>query len=350
MNTMFCLVSRQAMANVLPVLMYKPAQVILFATPEEKRTANNLEKLFLRKGIAVFREDDLDAYDYISFRSIVKTELEKYTSAEVCLNVTGGTKLMALAAYEAFAESDKQIIYCDTEHQKIITLFPAYDSSKLEADLTIEEYLNSYGYTIEETKNIENEKDYFELFKFIEQNFLMSSFIEMSAKIRESLAVEENIRQPKFTITSSDRLFQFQKNFNSYYIQYGRQKKTSIKVEITEFKSGDWLEYYIFYLLKIKKNLNPLIGVKIRNQEGVENEIDVMALKNYRLNIYSCKTGKKDNQFDLYQLETLRNITSGTFGQGIFVTANRHSEKFLNRAKELSIKVIQINKNIESDL
>lgn len=35
-NTIFCLVSRQPLANVLPVLMFKPKNVILFATPEEK--------------------------------------------------------------------------------------------------------------------------------------------------------------------------------------------------------------------------------------------------------------------------------------------------------------------------
>lgn len=341
MNTMFCLVSRQAMANVLPVLMFNPQNVLLLATPEEKICANNLEKLFASKNINVMRKDELDAYDYIGFKDFVKQRLEK-SDQDTVLNVTGGTKLMALAAYEAFAEKDKKIIYCDTEHQNIITLFPQFNSSKLLADLTIEDYLLSYGYTIEVTKKIDNEIKYFELFSFIESNVLMNSFIEMYTKVRESLANETNIHKPKFTITSNDNYFQFQKNFDNYLIQFGKQKKISIKVEASEFKSGDWLEFYVYYLLKQKNNLNPIIGVKIKNQEGVENEIDVMVLKDYRLNIYSCKTGKKDSQFDLYQLETLRLITSGTFGKGIFVTANKHSDKFLNRARELSIGVVQI--------
>ncbi len=334
------------MANVLPVLMFMPDNVVLFTTPEEKLCADNLEKLFKAKGINVVRRDNLDAYDYIRFKEAVKEKLVK-THEAVWLNVTGGTKLMALAAYEAFAEKDKKIIYCDTEHQKIITLFPQYDSSKLFADLTIEDYLLSYGYTIEETKRIDNEKKYFELFSFIESNDLMNSFTEMYTKIRESLSSEAMIKKPKFTIISNDNLFQFQKNFDNYFIQFGKQKKSSIKVEFSDFKSGDWLEFYIYYLLKQKNNLSPLVGIKIKNQEGVENEIDVMVLKDFRLNIYSCKTGKKDNQFDLYQLETLRQITSGTFGKGIFVTANKHSEKFLNRARELSISVVQISNKTE---
>ncbi len=346
---MFCLISRQAMANVLPVLMFKPQNVFLLATPEEKFCADNLEKLFASKKINVKRKDGLNAYDYIAFKEVIKNELDN-SGSDVCLNVTGGTKLMALAAYEAFAEKDKKIIYCDTEHQNIITLFPEYNLSSLVAGLTIQDYLLSYGYTIEETKNIDNEENYFKLFSFIETNGLMNSFIEMYTKVRESLASEINIHKPKFTIISNDNVFQFQKNFDNYFIQYGKQKKSSIKVVFSDFKSGDWLEFYIYYLLKHKNNLNPLIGIKIKNDEGVENEIDVMVLKDYRLNIYSCKTGKKDNQFDLYQLETLRQITSGTFGKGIFVTANKHSEKFLNRAKELSISVIQVNNNIHLNL
>ncbi len=37
----------------------------------------------------------------------------------------------------------------------------------------------------------------------------------------------------------------------------------------------------------MENNLNPLFGVKIKNQKGVENEIDVTMLKDYRLNIYN---------------------------------------------------------------
>ncbi|WP_041294074.1 Card1-like endonuclease domain-containing protein [Ignavibacterium album] len=329
--------------------MFKPKNVFLLATPEEKSCADNLEKLFKSKKINVQRKDGLDAYDYIGFKNFVKQQLEMQ-SDDIWLNVTGGTKLMALAAYEAFAEKDKKIIYCDTEHQKIISLFPDYSVTELKAELTIEDYLNSYGYSIEEIRQIESVEDYFDLFSFIEYNNSMSSFIEMFNTIREHLASENKVKQPKFTVTSNDQLFQFQKNYDKYFIQFGKQKKSSIKVELTNFKSGDWLEYYIFYILKKKQNLSPLVGVKLKNQEGVENEIDVMVLKDYRLNIFSCKSGKKDNQFDLYQLETLRSITSGTFGKGIFVTANRHSEKFLNRAKELSIMVIQVNNKLNFDL
>ena len=335
---MFCLVSRQAMANVLPVFMYKPDSVFLFETPEENQCANNLEELFSSKNIKVVRIDKLNAYDYLKFKEEVENQLKKFDTDDVVLNVTGGTKLMALAAYEAFAEKNKSIIYCDTEHQKIITLFPKYSSTQLSAQLSVEEYLEAYGYKIIELKSSFSESDFFSLFEFIDSQNLMHSFVGLFFKVREKLVSN----QPNFTVVSDDRIFRFQKNYDYYFIHYGIQSKVSIKIQHNDFKSGDWLEYYIFYKLKTKENLLPLVGVKIINAQGVENEIDVMVIKDFRLYIYSCKTGKKDNQFDLFQLETLRTITSGTFGKGYFVTSRKATDRFIDRAKELSINIINI--------
>lgn len=337
---MFCLVSRQAMANVLPVLMYKPKNVVLFTTPEEKKSADNLAKLFKSKNFNVLRKDNLNAYDYVTFKDVVKNELMKFQE-DVCLNVTGGTKLMALAAYEAFAEKDKTIIYCNTENNEIIYLFPVLKTEQLKLNLTISDYLSAYGYKIIDYKKSFSEEDYFKLFDFVEKNNLMNSLVNLYQKVRKELAKND----PKFSVQSGDKKIYFQKNFDNFSLRYGTQQEYSFKVQSNDFKSGDWLEYYICYKLKNTANLNPLAGVKIINPQGVENEIDIVVLKDFRLFIYSCKTGKKDNQFDLYQLETLRNITSGTFGKGIFVTTNQHNQKFLDRANELSVNVINITEN-----
>jgi len=336
------------MANVLPVLMYRPKRVILFTTPQENYCADNLEKLFKSKKIIVARKDNLNAYDYITFKEVVKKELEKHNDS-VWLNVTGGTKLMALAAYEAFVEKNNNIIYCDTEHSKIISLYPQYNLYELEANISINDYLLSYGYEIVETKDTANEQDYLELFHFVQRNNKLGSLSNLFKKVRDRLTVD-SMTKPKFTESSSDLVFRFHKNYDNYLLEYGDKTKRTIKIDYRNFKSGDWLEYFVYFSLKENEGLNPIMGVKIINNEGVENEIDVIVMKNYRLFLISCKTGKKDNQFDLYQLETLRNITSGTFGKGIFVTANKHSDKFLHRAKELSINVINIQNNLKIDL
>lgn len=342
MKTMFCLVSRQAMANVLPVFMYRPKNVVLFTTPEEKKSADNLESLFNSKSILVRRIDGLNAYDYISFKKIIFEEL-KNNQDEACLNVTGGTKLMALAAYEVFAENNKSIIYCDTGHKHIITLLPDPKIENLNADLTIEDYLLSYGFTIKETKNIDEVEKYLPLFDFINKNNLMPEFVNFFKKLREKLS--DNL--PKITLPSSNRSFMFYKNFDKYTIQFNLADKNKISIDSSVFKFGDWLEYFTHYNLKSKYNLSLLTGARIVSQENVENEIDLIMLKDLVLHIYSCKSGKSDNQFDLFQLETLRNITSGTFGKGYFVVSKKSTTRFSDRAKELNIKIINVTNTEE---
>jgi len=340
MNTMFCLVSRQSMANVLPVLMFKPSYVVLFATPEEKRSADNLQKLFQSKSISVKRIDGLNAYDFTNFKKIVSEELNSSVD-ETWLNITGGTKLMALAAYEAFAEKNKRIIYCDTEHQHIITLSPENKIENLIAEITISDYLLSYGYHIKETKDLSIVTKFYPLFGFILKNNLINDFISFYQEIRE-IHFEDHLN-----IQIKRKNFHLYKNFDTYTFLFDPKNKKSFSVSSSQYKSGDWLEYYIYYTLKEKYKLNPLTGVKIVSAENVENEIDVLVLKDYKLYNYSCKSGKSDNQFDLFQLETLRNITSGTFGKGIFVTTKKGSKRFLERAKELNIKTINISNNQE---
>ncbi len=331
MNTMFCLVSRQAMANVLPVLMYKPQNVVLFTTPEEKSCADNLEKLFRSKDISVKRIDGLNAYDYIGFKEGVKKELE-FQQGELLLNVTGGTKLMALAAYEAFAEKDKKIIYCDTENKHIISIFPDYKIEELIAEISIEDYLFSYGYSILETKDTSIIQMYFPLFEFILQKNLIKEFISLLDKVRQINITDK----PRKTIQSNNKNFSFSKNYDIYKISFNN---SSITLNSSQFKLGDWLEYFVYYLLTEKYNLEPLCGVKIISNKGIKNELDIIVLKNYQLHIISCKSGKIDND-DLFQLETLRNITSGTFGKGIFISAERGTKEFLVRAKELNIETV----------
>ena len=336
MNNIFCLVSRQTMANLLPVLMFKPKKIVLFETPEETSSAENLYQLFLSKNISVERVKNLNAYDFEGIKKIISDKAKNENDA--CLNITGGTKLMALAAYEAFISQKKEIIYCDTEHKNIIFLSPTIKKINLDANLTIEDYLNSYGYTIVARKNDSDAEKFFSLFEFINQTNSLKSFIKFFIDVRTKL----HNQLPKFSVNSSDKLFRFIKEIDKYIIEFNSNR---IIIQNPDFKSGDWLEYYVYYQLFMKYNIKPYLGVKIKNKFGVENEIDLLFLKDYILYLISCKSGKKDNQFDLYQLETLRTITGGTFGRGIFVTANQVSKLFINRAKELNIRFLNIKDN-----
>jgi hypothetical protein len=336
MLTIFCLVSRQAMANVLPVLMFNPNKVILFTTPEEKLCADNLENLFSSKHIEVQRIDKLDAYDYYAFKNAVKSELEK-SSEEVWLNVTGGTKLMALAAYEAFAEKDKPIIYCNTERNQIIHLFPNLNTEKLKLNLSIKDYLKAYGYDVIFTRTEQFTEEHQQLFNLlIEKNYLQS-FSEYLDRFRsyynqdKSQQTFRERRYPQFLI---------QKNISNIVLSIDNN---TFKFFDDKFLMGDWLEYFVFHYLS-QAGFKPEVGVKIKSSGEVENEIDVIFLKDYQLYLISCKSGKPSTASkDIYEIETLRIVAGGTFGKAFLFTTKLLDKKIEKRAEELQVKLINFS-------
>lgn len=336
MKTIFCLVSRQAMANVLPVLMYKPKNVVLFTTPEEKPCADNLERLFKSKGIKVKRNDGLDAYDYTRFKDAVKRELES-TEDETWLNVTGGTKLMALAAYEAFAEKNKEIIYCNTERNQIIHLFPESNTEELKLSISVEDYLASYGYEIISTRTENIKREYLELFDLLESKNLIPKFSSFLDNYRSATGGADPIKTYK---DKKNGIFSIQKTSRELILLIYERK---FRFDDERFLKGDWLEYFVRYLLN-KKGIKAEVGVKIISEKKVENEIDLIFIIEHKLHLISCKSGKSKPNQDIYEIETLRQIAGGTFGKGFLVTAREIKKEAMKRARELGIKVLNISK------
>jgi len=323
------------MANVLPVLMFNPEQVVLFATPEEKKSADYLEKLFSNKSIKVNRIDNLDAYDYHLFKQTVKNEIMKYED-RVILNVTGGTKLMALAAYESFIECSKPIIYCNTERNQIVHLYPVLKTEKLQLELSVLDYLHSYGYDIIETRTNSGKLEYYTLFEILERKNLLQKFSDFIDKFRSEYFLNQG---SKTFNDRKEKLFSIQKT-SSNFILFVDNKK--FVYDNDKFLKGEWLEYYIFYFLK-KIGVNPELGVKIVSSSNVENEIDLIFMKDYQLYLVSCKTGRNSEpNKDIYEIETLRNIAGGTYGKAFLITSNQLTPRIQQRAKDLNIRTLSL--------
>jgi hypothetical protein len=330
------LVSHQAMPNVLPVLMYKPKNVFLLSTPEELGCGKHLQKLFTKKGIKVFLYDNVSAYDNLNLNKILDDIFHKHND-DLHLNLTGGTKLMAIAAYEYFRKKGKPVYYCNTEHMEIINLLPFRNTEVLKTILTIEDYLAAYGYKIVKTKSLKKEINYEEFFELLEKENLFNEFIQFTSSVRK--AFSENINQ---TIISKQKTFSFQKTPSNFILglNIGRNNR-KYKFTTRDFIFGDWLEYYVYGKMKLSSTSQVELGVKIVSENNVENEIDLLILKNYKLYLISCKSGKTENSA-LYELETLRSLAGGTFSKGVAIILDKiaKSDNLINRAKGLNIDLI----------
>ena len=128
MNIHVCLVSDQTLANIIPALMEKPALVVLVCSREmaNRKLDKRLCKLLDAEGIQVqihgdAPDTDLKQITDFAYALIGKIEAD-HPQAEVTLNVTGGTKLMAMGFADSFRGFAVRAIYTDTAHRRIETL------------------------------------------------------------------------------------------------------------------------------------------------------------------------------------------------------------------------------------
>ncbi len=147
-DTHVCLVSAQATPNLLPLLdeRWRPLKVVLATSEAMKSQSEALAGLLRTKRVKVETLQLRDAYDYNSLCDDFLGFLATSTDESIALNVTGGTKLMAVAAQEVFRADQRAAFYVNIENDEIVFLGGGH-STPLQAKLKIAESLRAHGYT-----------------------------------------------------------------------------------------------------------------------------------------------------------------------------------------------------------
>lgn len=149
-DTHVCLVSAQATPNLTPALdeALKPRRMVLVTSPDMQRQAAALAAVVKRRGIAVEQLDIADAYDYAGIEDALLAWLSAHESDNVALNVTGGTKLMAMAAQSVFGGNGKAIFYVNAETDDVLFLGRRDLAHRLDARVKLRDYLEAHGYRL----------------------------------------------------------------------------------------------------------------------------------------------------------------------------------------------------------
>lgn len=334
MTTVVCLVSHQPMANAIPVLELNPDKAILLRTEQESKIAENLQKLFEKKKIKTeIHEDFIDPYELETVKTACREIINK-NEGNTVLNVTGGTKPMAIAAYEIFKSSDKKITYYDPVHHSNITMNPIETEKRpITNKINIEDYLLAHGYSIisdnTRTGRAEQKRDFLKGFNYKRFNEFMKFYSEVKSK--------NAMDRPRFEYVKNG--FKFSKSMDNITI-IDEQTRMKIKTVLSGFNFGDMLEDLLFLRLKNTEHDDIKYSVKI-SKDGVKNEIDVLLTKNCKLYLYSCKDKVKTDKFDIFEIEVLRNVAGGTFGKANFVVTK--DDEYIKRvASNLNISVNNI--------
>lgn len=141
------LVGGRQTPNVTGVMRFRPSQVVLIVSKDEREKKNIL--LDSLRNIESFNPPDeediieVDAYDFQENLAAIRGICGKYHNKKIQFNLTGSTKVMALAAYEiareegiaSFYVAGNRILWLAGEGHKVVEPI----------NLKIEQYLKIFG-------------------------------------------------------------------------------------------------------------------------------------------------------------------------------------------------------------
>lgn len=300
--THLCLVSDQPVPSLTPLL--DPAlavrQVILVHAPERARHAAWLADALQRHGRAVELFALQDGYDLPGLRREMSALAGRHPQG-VIANITGGSKMMTIAAWETFTRPTDRLYYVDIRRDSLRWLRPEAPEQAVADRVRLETYIVAHGQRIQPEQPLRRDPPD------------PANLIEWR-RLARSLAADS---QPH---SSSG----------------GHWLEELVFAEIEALRAEDRT------LQDVARQFKVVDGD--RKRKPVENEYDVAVLRDNSLYLIECKTGQagagKAATAALYRLATLFEGLGGLRGGGILVSSEALSARIKARAELLKIVVI----------
>ena len=351
-TTYVCLLSDNVLPNVIPLAdpHTRPGTVVLVMSPGHEERAQ-----WFKQATEGWRLDIHtvmgDPYSYHAMHRVVSRVVHEY--GHIVLNVTGGTKLMALAAFDV-CQGHHPVMYVDSQHQAIQILDPASGNLPWPPNLTVKQYLASYGYQVL-AKGEQNTPAAWRqvadaLVAHRSQWYRELTKLNWMASMRQ-----ENFRQP-MPLASSDlaRLLQ----------EHGLIQATEHQWQFTsenarDFLNGTWFETYVFSRLRhMQKDLgiSELTRNMVVRKNGVQNELDIVFVLHNRLHLIECKTKHFDRDGTLqqghpvYKLDSVLGRVGGSMGKALLISYHPLNAAVRQRCQALHIAHIDTMAAIDSAL
>lgn len=358
------IVSDQLLGNLIPTLMRRPEQVALIVTPSMEKQARRLTTLLEEQGIVVrhFKNaPDVNLSDLQNFALEVIACLSGEVD-EIELNLTGGTKLMAIGFLEVLRSEVTRCVYTDTAHGRLEVLTAKgqqrpYQPQPLDPVLDVSTYLRAQGFQIRSVQS--NDADYMKgvhdrkavCKKLAQQAADWGDCLGALNDLASRAMANEELLEPNQVLSraphgrwehalgwlASEGMLDWQ----------GGVEIDFLDPERTRFLNGGWLEEYVYHRLVDEGVCDVALSVTgtWEGAQGARNEFDVVAVHNNHLLVVECKTskhGREDAADDkqLYKLNSLSKGVRGLFGHTWFVTARPTPPSMASRAKQYDIDII----------
>lgn len=354
-TTHLILVSGQPIPNLTPILddTLRPKKVVMLVSPDMQERSKALENIYKPRGISVERCLIDNPWDAGRISDQVLDLLAQYADGSIALNATGGTKLMSIAAYEAFRSCGQPVFYVHPEHDRLIWLSPKLPDVDLSDRLQLKDYLMAYGASSVEISNTTGVTGHI---RQLTQD-LLNNIDRYASELGTLNYLAYQAKNPALTCKIEDgplskpHLWKLLDLFEKANLCTINGHSLCFADEAARFTAnGGWLEMHTYALcLNLKKTCgiqdvacNMTVTRQPAGRALVKNEIDIGLIKANRLHLIECKTQrfKDDKDADvLYKLDSLLDLMGGLQGRAMLVSFNQLDKPSRARARELKIQL-----------
>jgi hypothetical protein len=303
------LVSDQTLPNILPILHFHPDFLLFLSTPqmEDKgKTGAILETLKERGPDWDYTSPERHLRLTVQPNSVreLQRQASNWLDAEEAqgrawqfvVNLTGGTKIMSLAAYDLFSDYKPRMVYQFIETNELISPFPKRQPDppeKIQARLTVAEYLKAYGLNMPnrhrwaEAKAAAQERQQLTFWIYTNYRELVPYLTDFHRKygglsFKKTKTIQEQLRLTARSAAAAEL---------QQRLGWDRGIMTLTR-DLWNYLRGGWLEEYAFLALEqaLPEGTRLELGVQVIDPSGAKNEFDLMFTYANALNIVECKS------------------------------------------------------------
>lgn len=331
----------------------KPDEIVLVVSGKMREKAGHLAAVLKENDIRVTELNLIDEHDPRRIENELLELAATLGPEGIELNITGGTKLMSVAAQSVAAASDWRMFYVDADTDQVIWLGQGPQESRpLTEQLRLGHYLRSYGFEIKEPP-ARPQPDRMQL-------ALMKTLVTQIGSLEKALSqlnwLAQEAEGQKSLVVHMDEQQQDSRNLEALLRNFSDAKALTVsgrEIRFADeasrsFVKGGWLEFYVFQVLNsLSKDMgirDKACSLKIQDNSGVKAELDVACMARNRLFVIECKTARMDKpeapkaNDALFKLsENCRRI-GGIGSRGMLVSYRplRDSEKKLAEALNIA--------------
>jgi len=348
------LVSEQAAPNLLPALdpALKPNEALLLVSHKMAKRADALQSVLQESGIKTQRIELADEHNLRSLEEAIMNTAGSLEGKAIAVNLTGGNKLMALAAQSVAQAAGWSAFYVDVDTDQVIWLDNERLPQTLTQQLRLAHYLRGYGYKLKDgIERPQPNASWNPLLQDLVQN--VGSFAVPIGQLNYISQSAQTTLKAGLTATQIDSLSldALLRKFEEKQILKRKDAQVIFSSEqARRFANGGWIEHHVYQTVcNVTGQLtirDKAANLQVTDPSGQPNEMDVVFLARNRLFVIECKTAKMDTPEDnkandrLYKLsENCRRI-GGLGTRGMLATYRPLKDSELRLARALNIEVV----------